>query len=227
MRFFLVLVGVLATAAAPAHAAGDLKATLAKLDAAAARFHTTTADFEFQSVQTEPVPDTSVQKGVVHYRREGSTFQMGLHINNVDGQPVPKIITCCDDGKVKLFDVKPNQLTILNKFSQYESYFMLGFGASGKELASKFDITDAGQETIDGVTTEKLEMIPKDPDVRSKLTKVTLWMDLERGISLKQLFNEDPSHYRVCTYVNIRMNQSLPKDAFTIKTNKQTSVVNR
>jgi outer membrane lipoprotein-sorting protein len=227
MRFFLVLVGVLATAASPVHASGDLKATLAKLDAAAARFQTTTADFEFQSVQTEPVPDTSVQKGVVYYKREGETFQMGVHINNVDGQPVPKIITCCEGGKVQLFDVKPNQLTVLNKLNQYESLFMLGFGASGKELAAKFDITDDGQETIDGVTTEKLEMIPKDPNLKRNLAKVTLWMDLARGISLKQLFNEDPSHYRVCTYVNIRMNQSLPRDAFTIKTNKQTSVVNR
>jgi outer membrane lipoprotein-sorting protein len=227
MRFSLVLLGVLAAAGAPAHAAGDLKATLARLDTAAARFHTTTADFEFQSVQTEPVPDTSVQKGVVYYKREGGTFQMGVHINKVDEQPVPKIITCCEGGKVQLFDIKPNQLTILNKLTGFETYFMLGFGASGKELASKFDITDAGQETIDGVVTEKLEMIPKDLNVKKNVTKVTLWMDLDRGISLKQLFNEDPAHYRVCTYTNIDMKKPLPKDAFTIKTNKQTSVVNR
>lgn len=223
-RLFLVLIGILV--ALPAHAS-DLKATLAKLDAAAAKFQTTTADFEFQSVQTEPVPDADAQKGIVYYRRAGTSFQMGVHINNVDGQPVPKIITCCANGKVELYDEKPNQLTILNKLSQYESWFMLGFGASGKELAAKWNITDDGPEKIDGVSTEKLEMVAKDPAVQRIFSKVTLWMDLDRGISLKQLFNEDPSHYRVCTYTNIRMNQSLPRDAFTIKTNKQTAVVNR
>lgn len=224
-RFLLLLLGILV--ALPAYASGDLKATLARLDAAAAKFQSTTADFEFQSIQTEPVPDSDVQKGIVYYRRSGTTFQMGVHINDVDGQPVPKIITCCESGKVELYDEKPNQLTILNKLSQYESWFMLGFGASGKELASKWNITDDGPEKIDGVTTEKLEMVAKDPAVQRIFSKVTLWMDLDRGISLKQLFNEDPSHYRICTYTDIRMNQPLPRDAFTIKTNKQTAVVNR
>lgn len=226
----LFFAGLLALLLFPAHAAfaaGDLKATLAKLDAAAAKFRSTTADFEFQSVQTEPVPDTEVQKGVVYYHREGSNFQMGVHIDNVDGQPAQRIIVCCEGGTVKLYDAKLNQVTVLSKLSQYESWFMLGFGASGKELAEKWNITDDGPEKIDGVQTEKLEMIPKDATVRRNIAKVTLWMDLERGVSLKQLFNEDPSHYRVCTYTNIKMNQSQPKDAFTFKTNKQTRIQNQ
>lgn len=225
--FFAGLLTLLLFPGHVAFAAGNLKTTLARLDAAAARFHSTIADFEFQSVQTEPVPDTEVQKGMVYYRREGSNFQMGIHVDTEDGQPAPKIIVCCEGGGVRLYDEKLNQVTVLKKFSQYESWFMLGFGASGKELADKWDITDDGPETIDGVVTEKLEMIPKDPAVRRNVAKVTLWMDLERGVSLKQLFNEDPSHYRIATYTNIKMNESVPRDAFTFKTNKQTTVVTR
>ena len=40
---------------------------------------------------------------------------------------------------------------------------MLGFGASGKDLAEKWDIKYAGEETVDGVKTEKLELVAKDP----------------------------------------------------------------
>lgn len=224
---FAGLFAFLLISAHAAFAAGDLKATLAKLDAAATRFHSTTADFQFDSVQTDPVPDTQVQKGVVYYRREGSAFQMGIHINTVDGQPAPKIIVCCEKGSVRLYDEKMNQVTILNKLSQYESWFMLGFGASGKDLAQKWDITDDGPETIGGVNTEKLELVAKDPTVRRNIAKVILWMDLERGVSLKQRFDEDPSHYRIATYTNFKMNQPVPRDAFTFKTNKQTAVVSR
>ncbi len=207
-----------------AFAAGDLKATLARLDAAAAKFHSTTANFEFTSIQTDPVPDKDVQTGVVYYQRTGSSFQMGLHITEVNGEKAPKIIVCCQSGSVRLYDEKLNHVTVFNKLSQYESWFMMGFGASGKDLAEKFDITDDGSETIDGVKTEKLEMIPKDPTVRRNVAKITLWMDLDRGVSLKQRFDEDPSHYRVCTYSNFQMNKGVPKDAFTFKTNKQTTV---
>lgn len=226
----LLFAGLLAYLLVPSHAAfaaGNLKATLARLDAAAAHFHSTTADFEFQSVQTEPVPDTEVQKGVVYYRRQGSNFQMGLHINSVDGMPAERIIVCCQQGAIQLYDAKLNQVTKLSKLSQYESYFILGFGASGRDLAQKWDITDDGAETIDGVNTEKLELVAKDPAVRRNITKVTLWMDLGTGVSLKQRFDEDSSHYRIATYTNIKMNGSQPRDAFTFKTNKQTTVVTR
>jgi outer membrane lipoprotein-sorting protein len=222
----LSLAVLLAVTAIPGHAfaAGDLKATLARLDAAAAGFRSTTANFEFTSIQTDPVPDKDVQTGVVYYQRTGSNFQMGLHIDQVNGEKAPRIIVCCQGGNVRLFDEKMNHVTVLNKISQYQSWFMLGFGASGRELAEKFDIADDGVETVDGVKTEKLEMIPRDANVRRNVAKITLWMDLDRGVSLKQRFDEDPSHYRVCAYSNIRMNQSVPRDAFTFRTNKQTTV---
>jgi len=224
---FPALLAFLLVSAHAASAAGNLKATLARLDTAAARFHSTTADFEFQTIQTEPVPDTEIQKGVVYYRRQASNFQMGVHIQTVDGRVAPKIIVCCEGGGVRLYDEKMNQETIFSKYSQYESWFMLGFGASGKELAEKWDITDEGPETIDGVETEKLEMVAKDPSVRRIFSKVTVWMDLDRGVSLKQRFDEGSGNYRLATYTNIKMNQPLAKDAFTFKTNKQTAVVTR
>ena len=210
-----------------AFAAGDLKATLAKLDEAAANFHTLTADFEFDSIQTEPIYDKDVQKGVVHYKRAASGSQVGVHIVQVNGQPVPKVIVCCQNGTVKLYEQKLNQLTTLTKLGQYESWFMLGFGASGAELTSKWTITDVGAETINGIKTEKLEMVAKDPAVRKNVSKVTLWMDLDRGISLKQVFDEGAGQQRICLYSNFRMNQTQPPDAYIIKGDKNTTQITR
>ncbi len=60
-----------------AWAADNLESVLRKLDAAAANFHTTSAEVEFVTVTTQPIYDKDVQKGATYYKREGSSFQMG------------------------------------------------------------------------------------------------------------------------------------------------------
>ena len=208
-----------------AFAADDLDKVLRKLDMAAANFHTTQADFEFDSIQTDPIPDKDVQKGTVYYERKGKAFQMAAHIREVNGKPGYKVYTY-SDGMLKLFEQKINQVTRI-KAGKFESYMMLGFGASGKDLADKWDITYMGPETLDGVKTEKLELIAKDPAVRKNLPKVTIWVDTDRGVSLKQLFDEGAGQYRVCVYFNFKVNKSLPGDAFKLKTNKETQYIDR
>jgi len=213
-----------ATAASNAPDAKDK--VLRQLDEAAKDFHSTSADFEFDSVSTDPVYDKDVQKGVVYYERKGNSFQMAAHIREENGKPVPKLVLV-SGGSVKLYEKLIDQVTVLSKLSQYQSWFMLGFGASGRDLEQKWEIKYLGPETIDGVKTEKLEMVPKDLAIRKNLPKATLWIDPERGVSLKQVFNEGPGQYRVSVYFNIKVNQRLPADAFILKTDSKTQYVNR
>ena len=207
-------------------AAQDLNTVLAKLDAAAANFHSTTANFEFDSTMTDPVPDTDVQKGTVYYDRKNGAMRMGIHIDEVNGKPVPKIIVV-SGGEFQLYDKMTNQLTRSKKAGKYESYLVLGFGASGKDLQQKFDVKYAGQETVSGVKTEKLDLVAKDPDILKLFPKMTIWIDPARGVSLKQYFDEGQGQSRTCTYANIKVNQPQPSDAFTFKTDSKTQVINR
>jgi outer membrane lipoprotein-sorting protein len=206
--------------------AEDLKSVLAKLDAAAANFRTTSADFQFDTVQTDPVPDTDVQKGTVYYSRKSGAFEMGVHINEVNKKPVPKVMVV-SGGQFQLYEKLTNQVTRSNKVSKYESYLVLGFGASGKDLEQKWNLTYLGPETISGVKVEKLELIAKDPDVLKLFPKVTIWLDPARGVSLKQFFDQGQGQSRTCTYTNIKVNQALPSDAFTFKTDSKTQYINR
>ena len=68
----------------------DLERVLRKLDGAAANFRSTSADFEFDSVETDPVPDKDVQKGTVYYERKDGAFKMAAHIREVNRKLVPK-----------------------------------------------------------------------------------------------------------------------------------------
>lgn len=218
------LSALLVASIAPKIAAQDLKTVLAKLDAAAANFRSTSADFEFDSLQTDPVPDKEVQKGTVYYERNGKDFQMAAHIDQENGKPVPKVYTF-SKGEFRLYEKLPNQVTTY-KNDKVGGYLLLGFGASGKDLSEKWDITYGGEETIDGVKTEKLDLVPKDPAVRKNLVKVTVWMDTVRGVSLKQVFDQGEGQSRVCVYFNFKFNQSLPSGVFTFKTDSKTHTIN-
>ena len=209
-----------------AFAADDLAAVLHRLDEAAARFKSTSADFEFDSTQTDPIPDTDVQKGAVYYDRKGTGFEMGIHIDQINNKPVPKTIVI-SGGVFKMYEKLIDQVTTSNKASKYESYLVLGFGASGKELLQEWNIKYLGSETLSGVKTEKLELIAKDPEVLKLFPKVTVWVDPERGVSLKQYFDEGEGQSRTCLYSNIKVNQPLPRDAFTFKTDSKTQFINR
>jgi outer membrane lipoprotein-sorting protein len=222
----MLLFTVRATFAAPA-VLGDKERdkVLRRLDEAAKNFHSTSAGFEFDSVETDPIYDKDILKGTVYYERKGSAFQMAAHIDEHNGKSAPKVYAYAN-GVFKLFESGIDQVTVYSKANKFESYLMLGFGASGKDLADKWEVKYLGSEMLDGVKTEKLELVAKDPVVRKNLPKVTVWIDAERGVSLKQVFDEGPGQYRVCVYFNIKVNQTLPADAFTLKTDSKTVVVN-
>jgi outer membrane lipoprotein-sorting protein len=223
----LIFAGLLSLAmlpVRPAFAADNLESVLHKLDVAAQNFRATSADVEFDSITTEPIYDKDVQTGQVYYQRTGRSYQMAVHIKDDNGRPTPKVVVS-SGGTIKLYEKLPNQVTTLKKFSQYESWFKLGFGASGKELEQQWDIKYLGPEKIDGVDTQKLEMVAKDPTVRKNIPKLTLWMDTDRGVSIQQVFDQGQGQSRTCHYTNIKMNQSLPADAFTFKTDKNTRFI--
>jgi outer membrane lipoprotein-sorting protein len=210
----LVVVAILPLRSAQAE---DKASILAKLDTAARGFHTTTATVEFDSIQTDPVPDKDIMTGTAYYERN-SHLEMAVHftahISNGKSQPTAKAyifsngtLRVSDTGKEK--DAKP-----YDQAGKYESYFALGFGASGKDLEEKWTIAYLGKDTIDGISTDKLELVAKDPNVRKNISKVTVWMDTARAVSLKVIFDEGEGQSYVCHYTNIKVNQSLPKSAF-------------
>lgn len=200
--------------------ADDLKEVLQKLDAAAKNFHTTTANFEFDTIQTDPVPDTDIMTGTAYYERHDDHFEMAAHIAKHNNGPSQRSYIF-SGGALRISDTgRASDAKTYTQAGKYESYLMLGFGASGADLEEKWTIKYLGTETIDGVKTDKLELVAKDPTVRKNIPKVTVWLDTSRAVSLKQVFDEGEGETRVCTYTNIKVNQPLPKDAFSFDSGK-------
>jgi len=205
--------------AARAAAPDDLKSVLERLNVAAANFRSVAADVEYDDITTVPIEDKDVFKGVVYYDRKGAAFRMGVHFHEHNNKPSTKAYTFVG-GVFKIHESGTGQITTYTNAGKFESYVMLGFGASGSDLAAKWEIKHTGWETIGGVKTAVLELVAKDPEVRKNVPKVTIWIDPDRAVSLKQVFAKSAGSSMVCTYSNFKPNTSLPSEAFNFKADK-------
>ena len=221
-----LLLLLLTAPALQAAAAENTQQVLQQLDNSAKKFRSASADFVFKNIQTVPVPDIDQMNGTVYYERQGNELRVGAHVAQRNGQPYEAVYTY-NGGVFQLYQKNVNQVTTYHNAGNVSGYVMLGFGASGKELSDKFEVSYLGQETIDGVKTDKLELIPKEQKTRNLFPKITIWIDPTRDVNLKQVFDEGQGMSRVATYSNIRLNQPISASEFKFKTNKKTRFVNQ
>jgi outer membrane lipoprotein-sorting protein len=200
----------------------SLDCVLKKMDEAAASFHTTQADFVWDQYQ-KVVDETDTQKGTVYYRRSGKEIEMMAEIKEPDAKFV-----LYKGGKLQVYSPKIEQVIEYptGGNSEIEGYLVLGFGGSGQDLLKSFDASYAGEETVGGAATGKLQLIPKSEKVRNNyFSKALLWIDLSRGISVQQQFFQTQGDYRLAKYSAIRINAKISNDVFQLKTTKKTQFV--
>jgi outer membrane lipoprotein-sorting protein len=82
-----------------------------------------------------------------------------------------------------------------------------------------------GREKVDGINAAKLELTPLTAKVKGMFSKIVLWLDTDRDVSLKQQAFEPAGDYRIAKYSNITLNPKLPDDTFKLKTTSKTKVV--
>jgi len=215
--FFLALSLLLQQNQAP-----SLDSVLKKMDDAAAKFDTTQADFVWDQYQ-KVVDETDTQKGTVYYRRAGKEIEMMALIKEPDQKFV-----LYKDAKLQVYQPKIEQVMQYStggNGNEIESYLVLGFGGSGQDLTKVFDVSYLGDETVGGVPSAKLQLIPKSEKLRGTFSKIILWIDLSRGISVQQQFFQSQGDYRMAKYSSIRLHEKIGNDVFQLKTNKKTQFV--
>jgi len=199
----------------------SLEKVLSQMDSAAASFHTTQANFEWEQYW-KVVNDRETQKGTVYYRRSGKEIQMMADITD------PPKSVLFSEGKVQVYEPKLKRVTSYEAGKNreaVESFLVLGFGGGGHDLSYSFVENTLTTENVDGVSAAKLELIPKSDRVRNIFAKIWLWIDPARGISVQQQFFEPSGDYRLAKYSQIQINQKIPDSAFKLKTANGTQFV--
>ncbi len=226
LLFIVLLLASAATAwpcvPSPAQAADDLNSVLAKMNANAANFRSAQADFEIETYE-KVVDEKTLQKGRIYFRRGSNSVEAAFDLTS----PAPKQVIY-KDQKVSIYDKNIEQVTeydVGKNKQQAEAFLSLGFGARGDDLKKSYDVTLAGWETIEGVRTAKLALVPKDEKTRNTYNKIVLWLEPDRDILLQQQFFEPSGNYRVTHYRNMKLNSKISDDVFRLKTTGHTKIV--
>ncbi len=143
------------------------------------------------------------------------------------------------DVRIRIDFLTPDQFTVVFRGRKLEKYFpkirtvqeydlgkqrqlvdqflLLGFGTSGKELSTSYQIRFLGSEAAGGQPAWHLELIPKSPQAREHLSKVDLWISTASGQPVQQKFHEPSGDYHLIAYSNIRLEPNLPDQALELK----------
>ncbi len=200
----------------------DLQTVLHKMDTTAAKFQSAQADFAWDQY-VRVVNETDTQKGTVYYRRAGKEIEMMADIK----EPAPKAVLFTD-GKLRVFYPKMNQVEeygVGKNRGEVESFLVIGFGGSGQDLLKAFNVSFGGEETLDGVRTAKLQLIPKSDKLKANFPSIELWIDLESGVSIQQKLSQSQGDYRLARYSGIHLNEKMPSQTFQLKTNSKTQYI--
>jgi len=224
MVWMLVAAGAFAAEAPQAaSSSADLEKVLSQMDAVAATFKTAEADFVWDQY-TKVVNETDAQSGKVYFRRSSKEIEMAADIS----KPTQKYVLY-QNSTVRVYERRIDQVTVYNtgkNRAEVESFLVLGFGGRGHDLEKSFEVSFLGYEQAGGVRAAKLNLVPKTAKGKNIFERIILWIDPARGISVEQQFVEPQGDYRLATYSNIKLNQSIPADAFKLKTTGRTKTVN-
>lgn len=212
-----------AAAAAESPADPALEKVLGAMDSAAEKFHTTQASVVWDQYQ-KIVDEHEEQKGTVYFRRVGKDIQMMADITEPDQKYV-----LFNGTKVQVYQPKIEQVTVYDTGKNrdaFESFLVLGFGGRGHDILKSFAVKYLGHETVDGVDTAKLDLVPKAVNVRNNVDHIVLWIDPARGVSVQQqFFFGNSGDYRLAKYSAIKINEKISDSVFKLKTTGKTKIV--
>ena len=192
-----------------------LSEVLAKMDESGPAFQSMSAGLRKLS-HTAVINDTTEESGTIQLKRvKPRELQALIEFT----KPDPKTVAF-GRKKAEIFFPKLNtvQEYNLSRYSGLTDLFMLvGFGTSGKELASTWDAKLAGEETVGGKKAVKLELVPKLPAHRERIRKVELWLADGGAYPIQQKFIQPSGDYTTFAYSDVKINPALPAEALKLK----------
>lgn len=205
--------------------APNVQTVLSQMDASAAKFQDVQADITVD-LFTQVVQEHEIQKGTTAFRRVNGQLEMATKIETDNGDPAERDLLY-KNGELDFYQPALKQETIFSagkNRAEYDSLLATGFGATGKSLSSAWDVKLLGMEPVGGVQTAKLDLVPKQDNIRNNVSHITIWVDLNRDISLRQIMYQPSGDTRTVTYSNIRYNSSVPASLFALHVAPGTQV---
>ncbi len=190
----------------------DLKEILSRMNDAAKRLKTVSANLEYTKV-TALVNDKSTEQGRLYFHKSKN----------------PEIMIEMDkpDAKFLLFKKDKGQIYLpkINQIQEYDlgqrgtlvqQFLLLGFGSETGELMKSYTVKFLREEDLEGDTTAVLELVPRKESIAAQLTKVEIWISEESWLPVQQKFYEPGGDYLIAHYTSVKVNRKLSSSTFEI-----------
>ncbi len=193
------------------------------MDVSAPLFTSATANIRV-TTHTAAIDDDEVEIGTLIIKRRGPhklEFLMSYLGRNA-------LSVAFRDSTVEVYTPKNNSIQPydLRKYRDIvQQLMLLGFGMSGSELASKYEIRNPGSDAIEGQNSTHLDLVPKSPEVLKQLKRVEIWISAASGYPLRQKFYLGGGDYRLVTYSGVRINPKVSWDALDLPKNAKREPV--
>lgn len=202
----------------------SLTEILAHIDRNAASFRTMSASIE-RVDYTAVIKDASKESGtILMLKKNKDSVAMRIDFTSPDVKQVSYA-----DKKVQSYLPKINTVQIVDvgKIDNLISQgVLIGFGSTSKELLKSYSIKVAGEETIHGKLSTKLELIPKADSPLMKVKKIEVWLANSDAYPVRQKLYQGAGDYNQATYSDLKINPPITEQDLKLKLPKNVKKEN-
>ncbi len=101
---------------------------------------------------------------------------------------------------------------------QVDQLLLIGIGVPSADLRRDFEITAGGSETIAGKPTTRIQLIPKDSDLKKQAEKIEMWVPEKESVPIQVKVTRTSGDYNQAIYSDVQINPPLPDSAFELNT---------
>ena len=191
----------------------DLGEVLSRMNDTAKHLKTITADLDYTTV-TVLVNDRSTESGRF-YLRNPKNPEILIQFEKPDAKTI-----LFRHNRAEIYYPKMKRLEEYNLERQsglVQQFLLLGFGTEQSALKASYDVKLIGEEDLTGESAAVLELIPKQPEISSQLSKVQLWVSEDSWVPVQQQFTQPGGDYLVARYKDTKVNRNVPSSTFHIE----------
>lgn len=195
--------------------AASLEEALARMDRSAAGFRGLTASVKVLSY-TALVKETTEESGRISiFRPKPRDMRMLVEFT----KPSPRAVAF-QGRKVQMYYPK---LEVVREYdlgkqgSLVDQYLLLGFGTPGSDLKKSYSIKLAGEEMLNGVKTDRLELVPLSGEAVKHVRMFEIWVSQQDGIVVQQKLHQPSRDYMLFSYGDMKLNPAMTEDSVRLK----------
>ncbi|WP_321474748.1 outer membrane lipoprotein carrier protein LolA [uncultured Paludibaculum sp.] len=195
--------------------ANGLDDALARMDKAAVGFRGLTASLSKTSY-TALIKESTVESGTMTlFRPKPRDMRVLIEFDKPEAHAVG-----FQNKKAQIYMPKANvvqEYDLGKQSSLVDQFLLLGFGTPGSELKKSYAVKYLGTETVNGVKSDHLDLVPNSEEARKAFRHFEVWVSQTDGITVQMKAHQPSNDYVLFVYTDIKVNPPINESSVKLK----------